>query len=116
MHGSSTGEHSADALADGGCEKGGHEGGAAGVGAPFARYWLSMFLADFGDGVRLAALPLLAAQLTRSPAAVAAVTAAQSLPWLMTGAGLGVLVDRSDQRRLMVIVDVTRAVIIAGLA
>ena len=84
--------------------------------APFARYWLSGFLADFGDGVRLAAFPLLAAQLTRAPAAVAAVTAAQSLPWLLTGAGLGVLVDRSDRRRLMVIVDVTRAVIIAGLA
>jgi MFS family permease len=84
--------------------------------APFARYWLSGFLADFGDGVRLAAFPLLAAQLTRSPTAVAAVTAMQSLPWLLTGAGLGVLVDRSDRRRLMVIVDVTRAVLIAGLA
>ncbi len=84
--------------------------------APFARYWLSGFLADFGDGVRLAAFPLLAAQLTRSPTAVAAVTAMQSLPWLLTGAGVGVLVDRSDRRRLMVIVDVTRAVVIAGLA
>jgi hypothetical protein len=84
--------------------------------APFVRYWLSGFLADFGDGVRLAAFPLLASQLTRSPTAVAAVMAVQSLPWLLGGAGLGVLVDRSDRRRLMVIVDVTRAVIIAGLA
>jgi hypothetical protein len=33
---------------------------AAGLRAPFARYWLSGFLADFGDGVRLAAFPLLA--------------------------------------------------------
>ncbi len=84
--------------------------------APFARYWLSGFLANFGDGVRLAAFPLLAAQVTYAPAAVAAVTAVQSLPWLLLGAGLGVLVDRTDRRRLMVIVDVTRAVIIAGLA
>jgi MFS family permease len=83
--------------------------------APFNRYWLSGFLADFGDGVRLAAFPLLAAQLTRSPAAVAAVTAVQSLPWLM-GAGLGVIVDRTDRRRLMAAVDTTRAVIIAALA
>ena len=82
----------------------------------FARYWLSGFLADFGDGIRLTALPLLAAQITRSPTAVAAVTALQGLPWLLTGVGLGVLVDRSDRRRLMVIVDVTRAVVIAGLA
>jgi len=83
--------------------------------APFARYWLSKFLADFGDGVRLAALPLLAAQLTRSPAAVAAVTAVQSLPWLL-GPWLGVMVDRTDRRRLMVAVDTTRAAIIAALA
>ena len=98
-----------------GCGNGGHDDGATGVRAPFARYWLSQFLADFGDGVRLAALPLLAAQLTRSPAAVAAVTAVQSLPWLM-GAGLGVIVDRTDRRRLIVAVDITRAAIIAALA
>jgi MFS family permease len=83
---------------------------------PFGRYWLSGFLADFGDGVRLAAFPLLAAEFTRSPAAVAAVAAVQGLPWLVLGAGLGVLVDRSDRRRLMVLVDVARAVVIAGLA
>jgi hypothetical protein len=34
---------------------------------PFPRYWLSAFLADFGDGVRLAAFPLLAAEITRPP-------------------------------------------------
>ena len=89
---------------------------AAGLRAPFARYWLSGFLADFGDGVRLAAFPLLVAQLTRSPAAVAAVTAVQGLPWLLLGGGLGVVVDRIDRRRLMVAVDITRAAVIAALA
>lgn len=87
-----------------------------GFRAPFTRYWLSGFLADFGDGIRLAAFPLLAAQLTRSPTAVAAVTAAQNLPWLLIGAGVGVLVDRTDRRRLMVNVDVMRALLIVGLA
>jgi MFS family permease len=89
---------------------------AAGLRTPFARYWLSGFLADFGDGVRLAAFPLLAAQLTRSPGAVAAVTAVQGLPWLLLGGGLGVVVDRTDRRRLMMAVDVTRAAIIVALA
>jgi hypothetical protein len=89
---------------------------ATGIRTPFARYWLSGFLADFGDGVRLAAFPLLAAQLTRSPAAVAAVTAVQGLPWLLLGGGLGVVVDRTDRRRLMVTVDVARAAVIAALA
>jgi predicted MFS family arabinose efflux permease len=89
---------------------------ASALPKPFLRYWLSKFLADFGDGVRLAALPLLAAGLTRSPASIAAVTAVQSLPWLLIGAGLGVIVDRADRRRIMTVVDTTRAVIIAGLA
>jgi hypothetical protein len=69
---------------------------AGGARAPFWRYWLSGFLSDFGDGVRLAAFPLLAAQITRSPVAVAAVTAVQGLPWLLLGGGLGVIVDRGD--------------------
>src|SRR5690348_15475611 len=84
--------------------------------APFPRYWLSAFLADFGDGIRLAAFPLLAAGITRAPAAVAAVTAVQGLPWLLVGVGAGVVVDRSDRRRVMLAVDCARAVVIAALA
>jgi MFS family permease len=108
------------AVSDGSGAGGGHEGGAVAVAgllrAPFYRYWLSGFASDFGNGVRLTAFPLLAARLTGSPAAVAAVTAVQSLPWLVFGAGLGVLVDRTDRRRVMVMVDVAQAAVIAGLA
>lgn len=86
------------------------------VRAPFPRYWLSSFLADFGDGVRLAAFPLLAARLTNSPAAVAAVTALQGLPWIAVGLGVGTLVDRWNLRSIMVWVDVARAAVIAALA
>jgi MFS family permease len=90
---------------------------AGGFRAPFYRYWLSGFLTDFGNGVRLAAFPLLAAQLTRSPVAVAAVTTVQALPWLLLGGGAGVVVDRVDRRRLMVVVvDTARAALIAALA
>jgi MFS family permease len=84
--------------------------------APFGRYWLSGFLSDFGNGIRLAAFPLLVAQLTRAPAAVAAVTAVQGLPWLLLGAGAGVIADRVDRRRLMVTADIGRAVLIGALA
>jgi MFS family permease len=108
------------AVSDGGGAGSGHHGGqvafAGGFRGPFCRYWLSGFLSDFGNGVRLAAFPLLVAQLTRAPAAVAAVTAVQGLPWLLLGTGAGVIVDRVDRRRLMVTVDTGRAAIIAGLA
>jgi MFS family permease len=103
------------AVADG-VGRGGLAGFAGGFRAPFSRYWLSGFLSDFGNGIRLAAFPLLAARLTRAPIAVAAVTAVQGLPWLLLGTGAGVIVDRVDRRRLMVIVDTGRAAVIAALA
>src|SRR5271156_6758443 len=100
-------------VPDGGGGDSGLDGGmvafAGGFRAPFYRYWLSGFLSDFGNGVRLAAFPLLAAHLTRAPIAVAAVTAVQGLPWLLLGGGLGVVVDRTDRRRLMVAVGGARA-------
>jgi MFS family permease len=88
---------------------------AGGIRAPFYRYWLSGFVADFGNGIRLAAFPLLVAQLTRSPTAVAAVTTVQGLPWLLLGVGAGVVVDRVDRRRLMVAVDIARAALVVAL-
>lgn len=89
---------------------------ASGLQSPFRRYWVAGFLSDFGDGLCLAAFPLLAVGLSHSAAAVAAVTVAEQFPGLLLGAGLGVIVDRSDSRRVMVIVDIARAVIIAALA
>ncbi|HEV2253034.1 MAG TPA: MFS transporter [Streptosporangiaceae bacterium] len=108
------------AVTDGSGAGSGHHGGlvgfAGGFRAPFSRYWLSGFLSDFGNGVRLAGFPLLVAQLTREPEAVAAVTAVQGLPWLLLGTGAGVIADRVDRRRLIVTVDTARAAVIAGLA
>ncbi|MER6992505.1 MFS transporter [Saccharopolyspora hirsuta] len=86
------------------------------VGTHFSQYWLSAFLSDFGDGVRLAAFPLLALQVTDAPAAVVAVTAVQQVPWLLAGLGFGAVVDRYDLRRIMVAVDVVRALAIAVLS
>lgn len=88
---------------------------AEGLRAPFPRYWLSSFLSDFGDGVRLAAFPLLAVHFTRSPTAVAAITAVQGLPWLFLGAGAGVIVDRADRRRVMASMSIVQAVMVAAL-
>ena len=57
--------------------------------------------AFLGDAVLMAAFPLLAVQVTRSPALVSAVAASATLPWLVVGLPSGVLADRWDRRRLM---------------
>jgi MFS family permease len=68
-----------------------------------------------GDGMYLAALPLLAATLTRDPLPVAVVRVAGWLPWLLFALPAGALVDRLDRRRVMWSVDAGRALVVGAL-
>jgi MFS family permease len=68
-----------------------------------------------GGGAFLTAAPLLAASLTRSPIGVSAVTAAIYMPWLLFGLPAGALVDRWRRRTVMILADVTRAVLLGAL-
>ncbi|GAA4941803.1 MFS transporter [Actinoplanes utahensis] len=79
----------------------------------FGRLWTAQTISSFGDGVTHAALPLLALTLTRDPMALAVVTAAGTLPWLLFGVLGGALVDRWDRRRTMWVTDAARAVLLA---
>lgn len=64
------------------------------------KLWCAAALSNLGDGIRAAAFPLLVAFLTRDPAAVAGLSVALHLPWLVLGLPAGVVVDRLDRRRL----------------
>lgn len=66
--------------------------------------------------MRLAAFPLLAAGITRSPTAIAVVVALQGMPWLLVGPAAGVLVDRHGPRRVLVGVQALQALAVIGLA
>ncbi|WP_083982210.1 MFS transporter [Actinomadura hibisca] len=79
----------------------------------FGRLWTAQTVSSLGDGVTHAALPLLALTLTRDPMALAVVTAAGTLPWLLFGVLGGALVDRWDRRRTMWVADAARAALIA---
>ncbi|MCF2530792.1 MFS transporter [Yinghuangia soli] len=79
----------------------------------FGRLWTAQTISSLGDGVSHAALPLLALALTRDPMALALVTAAGTLPWLLFGILGGALVDRWDRRRTMWVADAARAVLLA---
>ncbi|MGW1776889.1 MFS transporter [Streptomyces sp. NPDC002104] len=79
----------------------------------FGRLWTAQTVSSLGDGVTHAALPLIALTLTRDPMALAVVTAAGTLPWLLFGLLGGALVDRWDRRRTMWIADAARAALLA---
>ncbi|HEY6537713.1 MAG TPA: MFS transporter [Candidatus Dormibacteraeota bacterium] len=76
-------------------------GGPLRLGGRFWRYAIATTASGIGDGVRFAALPLLAASLTRSPVLVAAVATAEGLPWVLVNPISGVLIDRHDRRQMM---------------
>ena len=67
----------------------------------FRYLWLASLISTFGDGALLAALPLLAASLTRDPRLISAVAVTGRLPWLTLALFGGVIVDRLDRHRLM---------------
>ena len=82
---------------------------------PASYLFASGAAASLGDGIRYAAMPLLAVHVTRNPVSVAAVAAALSLAHLLFGFHVGAVVDRSDRVRLLRWTQLLRAVLILAL-
>jgi MFS family permease len=85
------------------------------MGTPFR--WLvgSSWVGNLGDGIALAAGPLLVASQTQDPILVALAGLLQRLPWLLFGLYAGVLADRVDRRLLVIAVDLLRAAVLVVL-
>jgi predicted MFS family arabinose efflux permease len=88
----------------------------AALGSAFRWLWGSNLVANAGDGILLAAGPLLVTTLTREPFAVAVATFVQWLPAVLVGVPAGAIVDRVDRRRLTIVVNVVRAAVLGTLA
>jgi MFS family permease len=86
------------------------------LGANFWRFWSAAAVSQLGDGIRVTALPLLAAAITSDPVQVAMVSAAVWAPWLLFGVIGGVVVDRVDRRRLMRSGQFLRFLVVGSLA
>ena len=68
---------------------------------------------NLGDGLALAAGPLLVASQTHEPFLVALAALLQRLPWLLFGLYAGALADRVDRRRMVMVCDALRVVVLA---
>ena len=80
------------------------------------RWLLGATLVDnFGDGVVLAAGPLLVASLTRDPFLVSLAVTAEFLPFLIFGLPGGAVADRMDRKRMVVGANVARATVLLVL-
>ena len=86
------------------------------LGAGFRWLLASSWVSNLGDGIALAAGPLLVASQTRDPGLVALAVLLQRLPWLLFALHVGALVDRLDRRRIVVVADLVRAAVLTALA
>lgn len=86
------------------------------LGHPFRWLLGSAWISNLGDGIALAAGPLLVASETRDPVLVALAVVLQRLPWLLFGLLAGVVADRFDRRRIIIGVHAARAGVLAALS
>jgi MFS family permease len=70
---------------------------------------------NVGDGIAISAGPLLVASQTRDPFLVSMALLSQYLPVLLFGVLGGAIADRVDRRRMVVLVDLGRAVVLVVL-
>ncbi|GGN59950.1 MFS transporter [Actinoplanes lobatus] len=82
---------------------------SARIGADFNRLWTASAISNIGDGVTMAAGPLLVASISDNPSLIAGAVFAQQLPWLLIALVSGAWVDRLDRRTTAVVVNVLRA-------
>lgn len=85
------------------------------LGVDFRWLLASSWTSNIGDGIALSAAPLLIASLTSSPLLVASGAMMQFLPWLLFGLLAGSVADHHDRRRLVMIANGSRALIVLGL-
>lgn len=86
------------------------------LGRSFRWLLASSWATNTSDGIALAAGPLLVASETDSPELVAASVLLQRLPYVLFGLYAGVLADRLHRRRILVVVNLLRAAVLAILA
>ena len=80
----------------------------------FRRLWLADVASLFGDWLNTLAIFALVRAITDSPAALGIVFIAKLLPSVFAAPFAGLLVDRLDRRRLMIVADLARAVVVCG--
>ncbi|KZE52475.1 arabinose ABC transporter permease [Brevibacillus parabrevis] len=81
----------------------------------FRWYWLGMFLSGLGDQFGWMGLTWFVMNKTGSPAAMGGVVLAYMLPAVFAGLVAGVLLDRFDRRKLIMVDNIARGVIFIAL-
>lgn len=86
------------------------------LGANFWKLLTSSGLSNLADGVFKLGMPLVAVRYTQEPVLIAGLSLVASLPWLLFALQAGALADRLDRRKIMLLANTARAVLLAAVA
>ena len=78
--------------------------------------WLGQIVSNLGDTLNYVALVVLVFRLSQSGLAVSALVLTEIVPTLLLGPVAGVVIDRFDRQRVLIVVDSLRAVLVLALA
>lgn len=81
----------------------------------FRWLWLGQVVSNFGDSLTALALIFLVNNLTGSTAAIAIMAIVLAVPQVVFGLIAGVYVDRMDRKRIMIMSDLLRGILVLGL-
>lgn len=81
----------------------------------FWKFWAGETVSSFGNSITLFGLPLLVFQLSGSAVSLGITFALFGLPHLLFGLLIGAWVDRVDRKRVMIVVDILSAIIVAAV-
>jgi len=82
----------------------------------YTRYWIANTIGRFGDGIDSLAVMWIMLELTGSTLLMGTVMLCNMLPNILLGPFAGVLADRFNRKKLMIISDVARGLLVAVFA
>ena len=89
-------------------------------GAPLSsaywRQWTASAISNLGDGISFVAVPLLALSLTDDERLLSLTVFATFVPWLLLALPVGIVVDRLDRKRLLVVANLVRVALFIAIA
>ena len=88
---------------------------ARGLSSDFWKFWAGQSISNLGNSVTFIAVPLLIYKLTGSALDLGLASASQFVPYVLFGLVIGAWVDRVDRKRLMILADIGRAVVIGAI-
>ena len=86
------------------------------LGVSYWKLWSATAISNLGDGVSMIAYPWLASAVTRSPFLIALSGVLSRLPWLIFSLPAGVITDRYDRKKIIVMMDSIRGLLTVTVA